>query len=85
MTDTSELVRRLRFWMPIGSKHLEEDLVLAAERLEAMEAQNKRLREALGCLLSGAEQYDNEPDCDLNRARYSEGIEAARAALREEK
>ncbi len=44
MTPTSELVRRLRFWMPIRSKHLEEDLADAADRLEALEAEVKRLR-----------------------------------------
>jgi hypothetical protein len=46
MTDTSELVRRLRFWMPIGSKHLEADLAEAADRLEALEAECERLRTA---------------------------------------
>jgi DNA repair ATPase RecN len=40
MTDASELVRRLRFWIPIiGSKHLEDDLAEAADRLEALEAE----------------------------------------------
>ncbi len=43
MTDTSELVRRLRFWMPIGSKHLEEDLAAAADRLEALEAALRKI------------------------------------------
>ncbi len=47
MTDTSELVRRLRFWMPIGSKNLEEDLAVAADRLEALEAEVGRLNDEL--------------------------------------
>ncbi len=47
MTDTSELVRRLRFWIPIGSKNLEEDLAEAADRLEALEAGVERLNDEL--------------------------------------
>ncbi len=92
MTDTSELVRRLRFWMPTGSKHLEEDLAEAADRIEALEAQNKRLREALEPFAALADEieaaakkceppYDN-PESWAKSCAWDDLV-AASAALKE--
>ncbi len=99
MTDTSELVRRLRFWIPIGSKNLEEDLVSAADRLEALEAEVGRLRAAgtREFMRFEAEHEDNkrlrealsaivrcyEIRTDIPRYLSDDMLEAARAALKE--
>ncbi len=84
MTDTSELVRRLRFWMPIGSKNLEADLAEAADRLEALEAQNKRLRGALEGLIPVTEEALGRLDGhDARLVGGEDELKAARAALKE--
>jgi hypothetical protein len=48
---TDEIVKRLRFWIGFfqegGEKEIYGDLETAMHRLEALEAENQRLREAL--------------------------------------
>ena len=63
MTTTSDLVKRLRFWVPlVESQNYAGDILAAADRLEKLEAECERLRELLQTIVDSA--------ADLHVAKY---------------
>lgn len=82
MTDTSDLVRRLR--SITNARECGWVVELAADRLEALEAENKRLRSALADLISWFPEMPSPPEWRLKSGEYGadDAINAARSALK---
>jgi hypothetical protein len=76
MIETSDLVRRLRTAQRYGNVLCEE----AADRLEELEAENKRLRAALDAALSFVNYYSHAWTGDTPHPQVI--AEAARSALK---
>jgi hypothetical protein len=78
---TDEIVKRLRYWGSMGrSVSIVDDALVAADLIEALEAENKRLRDGLIDMLDLAEMLAGNEEYKTYIARFK----YARAALKGE-